>query len=94
MPDGTAGMLFQVIDTGPGLGGRDYRVLFDPMMDTGSSIPQPVQTYDCIRRVLQAVPITMHSGCIPQRVCLSLCSGAGAMERISVVWYRNLFVVV
>ena len=35
MQDGGAGLLFQVLDTGPGLRGREYRLLFDPSHETG-----------------------------------------------------------
>ena len=31
----TPGLLFQVIDTGPGLKGKDYRTLFDPLLEQG-----------------------------------------------------------
>ena len=34
-PNGDTGLLFQVIDTGPGLRGKDYRVLFDPTHEAG-----------------------------------------------------------
>lgn len=35
MPDGQAGLLFQVIDTGHGLGGKDFQRLFDPLQEMG-----------------------------------------------------------
>ena len=35
MPNGADGLLVQVIDTGPGLRGRDYRQLFDPLHEKG-----------------------------------------------------------
>ena len=37
MPDGQAGLLFQVLDTGPGLQGRDFTTLFDPSHETGNA---------------------------------------------------------
>ena len=39
MPNGGAGLLFQVLDSGPGLKGRDFRVLFDPSREIGASLP-------------------------------------------------------
>lgn len=36
MPDGRPGLLFQVVDSGPGLGGVDYRQLFDPSSEFGA----------------------------------------------------------
>jgi hypothetical protein len=35
--NGAPAILFQVIDTGPGLRGVDYRVLFDPTHEFGES---------------------------------------------------------
>ncbi len=35
-PDGQPGVLFQVIDTGTGIGDRDYRILFDPALETSA----------------------------------------------------------
>jgi hypothetical protein len=35
LPCGVEGLLFQVIDTGPGLGGKDFRRLFDPLEEMG-----------------------------------------------------------
>jgi hypothetical protein len=37
MPDGRNALLFQVLDTGPGLKGRDFKTLFDPSHDTGTT---------------------------------------------------------
>ena len=36
-PEQRPGILFQVIDSGPGLKGRDYKLLFDPAHDTGTT---------------------------------------------------------
>ena len=35
MPSGEAGLLIQVIDSGPGLGGKDFQTLFDPTGQAG-----------------------------------------------------------
>ena len=37
IPNGGPGLLFQVLDTGPGLKGRDYRTLFDPTLEHGNT---------------------------------------------------------
>ncbi len=42
MPDGQAGLLFQVIDTGHGLGGKDFQRLFDPLQEMGKLLTKPV----------------------------------------------------
>ena len=42
MPDGQAGLLFQVIDTGHGLGGKDFQRLFDPLQEMGMLPTKPV----------------------------------------------------
>lgn len=36
LPNGGAGVLFQVMDTGPGLKGKHYRTLFDPAQEFGT----------------------------------------------------------
>jgi hypothetical protein len=36
MPGGSDGLLLQVIDTGPGLGGRNFQRLFDPLHEMGA----------------------------------------------------------
>ena len=33
-----SGLLFQVIDTGPGLNGKDWKVLFDPTQEMGKAV--------------------------------------------------------
>ena len=44
MPQGGPGLLFQVIDSGVGLKGADFRTLFDPTHETGVTpyVPFPV----------------------------------------------------
>ncbi len=37
LPTGKRGLLFQVMDTGPGLRGKDFRTLFDPLLETGTT---------------------------------------------------------
>jgi hypothetical protein len=37
MPNGTPTLLLQVIDSGPGLQGADYRRLFDPTSEFGTA---------------------------------------------------------
>jgi hypothetical protein len=46
MPDGRPGLLMQVIDTGPGLRGADYRTLFDPAGDFGKGTGQALPRCD------------------------------------------------
>ena len=38
LPTGVTGLLFQVMNTGPGLRGRDFRTLFDPLLETGTAM--------------------------------------------------------
>ena len=45
LPGLQPGLLFQVIDTGPGLRGKNYRKLFDPTSEMGAlSHSEPVVT--------------------------------------------------
>ncbi len=39
LPDGTPAILFQVLDSGPGLGSRSYQKLFDPLGEYGAWAP-------------------------------------------------------
>ncbi len=52
MPGGAPGLLFQVIDSGPGLKGRDYRTLFDPLQETDWSTIADASAFAGIGAVL------------------------------------------
>ena len=53
MPNGQPALLMQVIDSGPGLKGADYRRLFDPTSEFGMVLPlcwDPLASNSCSRR--------------------------------------------
>jgi hypothetical protein len=64
MPGASAApaLLFQVIDSGPGLGGKSYRGLFDPSSEFGGC-PRA----KALHRLCPSLhsPTQLHEGCMP-----------------------------
>ena len=66
MPNDAPGVLFQVIDTGPGLCGRDFKRLFDPLLEIGEIFSGHIRGCRALhKRTNGTIPVTwaLHCGC-------------------------------
>jgi hypothetical protein len=68
MPDGTGGLLFQVIDSGPGLRGRSYQSLFDPAKDAGTVQGCSHSTVVCARLLFTVVLYRSRAPMLPVQI--------------------------